>query len=74
MAVGYCPWLEGVFGLGEGLDLSVTVAGDERGLGLGFSLDVEVRRFASADAGVTVRPGVVTSDVVVVVVVVVSLG
>ena len=55
------------------MDRSVTVAGDEPGLGLDLALDEEVRRFASAAVGATVRPGVVTSEVVVVVVVV-SLG
>jgi hypothetical protein len=65
-------------GLGDGFDFSVTMAGDDRGLGLGLVFGrgwfwvVVVRRCASV-LGVTVRPGVVTAseDIVVVVVVVV---
>ena len=67
-------------GLGDGFDFSVTVDGEERGLGLGFVVDrggfwvVVLRR--SVVEGVTVLPGVVTVSeeaVVVVVVVVVAL-
>ena len=63
-------------GLGDDFDFSVTVAGEDRGLGLGFVVErggacvVVVRR--SVVVGVTVLPGVVTvSDEAVVVVVVV---
>ncbi len=58
--------------VGDGFDRSVTVVGDERGPALGFGPVVTVRRVASG-VSVTVRPGVVTSEVVVVVVVVLSL-
>jgi hypothetical protein len=63
-------------GLGEGFDFSVTVAGDDLGLGLtvvrgGFCVVV---RCVLAVEGVTVLPGVVTaSEEPVVVVVVVSV-
>ena len=66
-------------GLGEGFDFSVTVAGEDLGLGLGLAVVrggfcvVDVRRAFAVD-GVTVRPGVVTaSEETVVVVVVVSV-
>jgi hypothetical protein len=65
-------------GLGAGFDFSVTVAGEDFGLGLGLTVVrgafcvVVVRRCVSVVDGVTVLPGVVTeSDVAVVVVVVV---
>lgn len=67
-------------GLGEGLEFSVTVAGEERGDALGpvlgrvWSCVLVVRRCVSLLGGdsVIVRPGVVTvSDATVVVVVVV---
>lgn len=69
-------------GLGDGFDFSVTVAGEDRGVTLGFTVEwvgfcVVVRRWASVvDEGVTVLPGVVTVSeaAVVVVVVVVSLS
>jgi hypothetical protein len=66
-------------GLGEGFDFSVTVAGEDRGLGLGLTVVrggfcVVVVRCVRAVDGVTVLPGVVTeSEETVVVVVVVSL-
>jgi hypothetical protein len=69
-------------GLGEGLDFSVTVAGEDFGLGPGLtvvrggSCVVVVRRCVSVEGGVTVLPGVVTASeaTVVVVVVVVSFS
>jgi hypothetical protein len=69
-------------GLGEGLDFSVTVAGEDFGLGLGLTVVrggfcvVVVRRCVSVGGGVTVLPGVVTASeaTVVVVVVVVSFS
>lgn len=64
-------------GLGEGFDFSVTVAGEDLGLGLAVVLGgfrVVVVRCVFAVVGVTVRPGVVTaSEETVVVVVVVSV-
>ena len=54
-------------GLGEGLDFSVTVAGEDRGLGLAV-----VRCVVAVD-GATVLPGVVTESEETVVVVVVSV-
>ena len=66
-------------GLGEGFDFSVTVAGEDLGLGLGLTVVrgevcVVVARCVLAVDGVTVLPGVVTaSEETVVVVVVVSL-
>ena len=76
MAVGICDCVEAFReGLGDGLDFSVTVAGEDFGLGLGLlrgPVWVVVRRSAFAVDGVTVLPGVATeSDVPVVVVVVV---
>ena len=66
-------------GLGEGFDFSVTVAGEDFGLGLGLTVvrdgfcAVVVRCVLAVD-GVTVLPGVVTaSEETVVVVVVVSV-
>jgi len=66
-------------GLGEGLDFSVTAAGEDLGLGLGLTVVrggfcvVGVRCVLAVD-GVTVLPGVVTtSEETVVVVVVVSV-
>jgi hypothetical protein len=69
-------------GLGEGFDFSVTVAGEERGVGLGFTVVrggfwvVVGLRWVFVVDGVTVRPGVVTASeaTVVVVVVVVSFS
>ena len=67
-------------GLGEGLDRSVTVTGDDFGLGPGTVVRgafwvVVVRRWLLGPGGVTVVPGVVTeSDCTVVVVVVVSVS
>ena len=65
-------------GLGDGFDFSVTVEGEDRGLGPGFVVDgggccVGVVRRCSVVEGVTVLPGVVTvsEEAVVVVVVVV---
>jgi hypothetical protein len=64
-------------GLGEGFDFSVTVEGEDRGLGLGLVVDrggcVVVVRRCSVVEGMTVLPGVVTvsEEAVVVVVVVV---
>jgi hypothetical protein len=81
-AVGNCACVVVVReGLADGLDLSVTVAGD-LGLGpgltvvrRGFCVVVVVRRWAFGSDGVTVVPGLVTeSDCTVVVVVVVSLS
>ena len=66
-------------GLGEGFDFSVTVVGDDLGLGLGLTVVrggfcVVVVRCVFAVDGVTVLPGVVTaSEETVVVVVVVSV-
>ena len=66
-------------GLGEGFDFSVTVAGEDCGLGLGLTVVrggfwVVVVRCVLAVDGVTVLPGVVTeSEETVVVVVVVSV-
>ena len=66
-------------GLGEGFDFSVTVAGEDFGLGLGLTVVrggfcVVVVRCVLAVDGVTVLPGVVTaSEETVVVVVVVSV-
>ena len=66
-------------GVGEGLDFSVTVAGEDLGLGLGLTVvrggfGLVVVRCVLAVGGVTVRPGVVTaSEETVVVVVVVSV-
>jgi hypothetical protein len=58
--------------LGEGLDFSVAVAGEERGVGLCRASVVVVRRCDGVVEGDTVLPGVVTvSDEAVVVVVVV---
>ena len=77
MAVGICDCVEACReGLGDGLDFSVTVAGEDFGLGLGLLRGpvwvVVVRRSAFVVDGVTVLPGVATeSDVPVVVVVVV---
>jgi len=69
LAVGNWVWVLGLReGLGDGLDFSVTAAGEDRGVALGFVLE----RGGFWD-GVTVRPGVVTEseatvvDVVVVV-------
>jgi hypothetical protein len=81
LAVGICDCVEVLRdGLGEGFDFSVTVAGEDFGLGLGLTVErggfwvVVVRRWVFAVNGVTVRPGVVTaSDEAVVVVVVVSV-
>jgi hypothetical protein len=78
-AVGIWAWVEVVRdGLGDGFDFSVTVGGEDRGLGPGLIVDcgrtcvLAVRR-CSVVEGVTVLPGVVTvsEDAVVVVVVVV---
>ena len=77
MAVGIWVWVVVRDGLGEGLDFSVTVAGEDFGLGLtvvrgGFCV-VVVRCVLAVD-GVTVLPGLVTaSEEAVVVVVVVSV-
>jgi len=78
LAVGIVVWVE-VFrdGLVDGFDFSVTVAGDDFGLGLGLVRGVVsavLRRSVVVLEGVTVLPGVVTeSELVVVVVVVVSV-
>lgn len=70
LAVGNWAWVLGLRGLGDGLDLSVTVAGEDRGVALGFALE---RGGFWGGGTVTVRPGVVTaSEATVVVVVVVS--
>jgi hypothetical protein len=71
LAVGNWAWVLGLReGLGEGLDFSVTVAGEGRGVALGLAL--ERGGFWDGGAVVTVRPGVVTvSEATVVVVVVV---
>jgi hypothetical protein len=67
-------------GLEEGFDFSVTVAGEDFGLGLGLGLDrggfsvVVVRRCVFVVDGVTVLPGVVTESEVAVVVVVVVVS
>ena len=82
MAVGNCDWLEAVRdGLAEGLDFSVTAAGEDFGLGLGLTVVrggfwvVVVWRCVFVVDGVTVLPGVVTaSEAAVVVVVVVSFS
>jgi len=77
LAVGIWVWVVVRDGLGEGLDFSVTVAGEDFGLGLtvvrgGFCV-VVVRCVLAVD-GVTVLPGLVTaSEEAVVVVVVVSV-
>ena len=79
MAVGSCDWAE-IFrdGLGDGLDFSVTVAGDDLGLGLGLlrgpAWEVVVRCWVLVVAGVTFLPGVVTESEVAVVVVVVVVS
>jgi len=76
--VGICDCVEALRdGLGEGLDFSVTVTGEDFGLGLGLVRGpvwvVVVRDCVFAGAVVTVLPGVVTeSEVAVVVVVSVS--
>jgi hypothetical protein len=78
-AVGIWVWEEVVRdGLGDGFDFSVTLEGEDRGLGLGLVVDrggdcVVVVRRCSVVVGVTVLPGVVTvsEEAVVVVVVVV---
>jgi hypothetical protein len=62
-------------GLGEGFDFSVTVAGEDFGLGLGLTVVrggfcVVVVRCVLAVDGVTVLPGVVTASEETVVVVV----
>jgi hypothetical protein len=59
--------------VGDGFDFSVTVAGEERGVGLGRGFVVVVRRCGGVVEGETVLPGVVTvsEDAVVVVAVVV---
>ena len=74
MAVGICDWAEAFRdGLGEALDFSVTVDGEEFGLGLGLLRGVvcvvEVRCGPFVGAAVTVLPGVVTESEVAVVVV-----
>ena len=75
MAVGICDWVEVLRdGLGEGLDLSVTVDGEDFGLGLGLVVVVVVRRSVVVEDGVTLRPGVVTESELVVVVVVVCVS
>jgi hypothetical protein len=69
-------------GLGDGFDFSVTVAGEDLGVGLGLVVVrggfwvVVVLRWVFVVDGVTVRPGVVTESeaTVVVVVVVVSFS
>ena len=76
MAVGICDWAEVLRdGLGEGLDFSVTVAGEDWGFGLGLVRGpvwaVVVRCCVLMVAGVTVLPGVVTESELAVVVVVV---
>ena len=79
MAVGnWACVVAGREGLGEGLDRSVTVAGDDFGLGPGLTVVrgafwvVVVRRWVVGPGGVVVVPGLVTvSDCTVVVVVVV---
>lgn len=80
MAVGSWDWAELLRdGLGDGLDFSVTTAGEDFGLGLGLVRGpvwvAVVRGWVLVVAGVTVLPGVVTEseDAVVVVVVVVSV-
>jgi hypothetical protein len=83
LAVGICDCVDVVRdGLGDGFDFSVTVTGEDFGLGLGravvrggFCLVVD-RRCVSVVGGLTVLPGVVTASdaTVVVVVVVVSLS
>jgi hypothetical protein len=78
-AVGIWAWVELVRdGLGDGFDFSVTVEGEDRGLGPGLVVEcggacVVVVRRCSVVEGVTVLPGVVTvsEEAVVVVVVVV---
>jgi len=59
-------------GLGEGFDFSVTVAGEDFGLGLGLTV-VRGGFCVVVVDGVTVLPGLVTSEETVVVVVVVSV-
>jgi hypothetical protein len=79
LAVGSCDCVDVVWdGLGDGFDFSVTVTGEDLGLGpgrdvvRGASWLVVVRRCLSVVGGFTVLPGVVTeSDATVVVVVVV---
>ena len=56
-------------GLGDGLDFSVIVDGEDFGLGPG--LVVVVRRSVVVAVGVTFRPGVVTASELAVVVLVV---
>ena len=74
MAVGIWAWVEVLRdGLGDGLDFSVTVVaalwfGCDRGLV--WAVVVRRSEFVVVVEGVTVLPGVVTSEVVVVVVVV----
>jgi len=74
LAVGIGDWVEALRdGLGDGLDFSVTAAGEDFGLGLGLVVVVVVRRSVVVAGGVTLRPGVVTaSELAVVVVVCVS--
>jgi hypothetical protein len=79
LAVGSDCVVELRDGLGEGFDFSVTIAGEDLGLGLGLTVVrggfwVVVVRCVLAVDGVTVLPGVVTaSEETVVVVVVVSV-
>jgi hypothetical protein len=81
LAVGICVWVVVFFdGLGDGFDFSVTLAGEDFGLGLGLvrgpACVVVVRRSEFVVEGVMVLPGVVTESEVtaVVVVVVVCVG
>jgi len=70
LAVGICDWVEVLRdALGDGLDFSVTVDGEDFELGLGWL--VVVRRSVVVEDGVTLRPGVVTASELAVVVVVV---
>jgi hypothetical protein len=73
LAVGIGDWVEVLRdGLGEGLDFSVTVDGEDFGRGL--AVVVVVRRSVVVGGGVTLRPGVVTESELAVVVVVVCLS
>ena len=70
MAVGICDWVEVLRdALGDGLDFSVTVDGEDFELGLGWLVVVVVRRSVVVEDGVTLRPGVVTASELAVVVV-----